>query len=308
MFPSTFRRLEVFVTIVEAGSFASGAQRLNISQASVSDQIKTLERQVGCALFVRRKGTVSTLTEYGQELYTEAAKLLAQGERIASHLAAARQGRRRRKVIITAQSFVGETLLCRPSAIYRQSHQDVEIVLKIGGYERIINDLREGRADIGYFMSSGAVTDLQSDVVGTEELAFFAAPDHPLAKAESIEPRELADYQFVTAYRDTRVGQIQANLLKTIGIPNIPVAYQCEAGSIILELVSLGVGISLLFTKSAASAVREGRLVRLPVTAPRLEVQLREALTPRRPAGEATLDLSRFFRDQRAFGSFSNAA
>ncbi len=64
----------------------------------MSDQIATLERQVGCALFVRRKGTVSTLTAQGQELYTEAAKLLAQGEQIARsprRLAAGDAGERR---------------------------------------------------------------------------------------------------------------------------------------------------------------------------------------------------------------------
>jgi len=307
MFPSTFRRLEVFVTIVEAGSFAGGAQRLNISQASVSDQIATLERQVGCALFVRRRGAVSTLTAQGQELYTEAAKLLAQGERIASHLAASRQARRRRKVIITAQPFIGESLLCRLSTVYKQSHEDIEIGLKIGGYQSIVNDLREGRADIGYFTSSGAVADLQSDVVGIQELAFFAAPGHPLAQAEAIAPGQLIQYQFVMAYRETRFGQTQANLLKAIGIPDVPVAYQCQGDSIIKELVSLGVGISLLFTSSAASAVEARRIVRLPVIAPRLEMQVREALSPRRPVGEATLDLSRFFRDQRAFGILSNA-
>jgi hypothetical protein len=53
MFPSTFRRLEVFIAVVEAGGFIAGAERLGISHPSISKHVKALERQVGW--FVRRK-------------------------------------------------------------------------------------------------------------------------------------------------------------------------------------------------------------------------------------------------------------
>jgi Bacterial regulatory helix-turn-helix protein, lysR family len=50
MFPSTFRRLEVFIAVVEAGGFIAGAKRLGISHPSISNHVKALERQVGCKL------------------------------------------------------------------------------------------------------------------------------------------------------------------------------------------------------------------------------------------------------------------
>jgi len=60
MFPSTFRGLEVFVAVVEAGSFVAGAEALGISHPSISNHIKSLERHVGCELFTRRRGSVSS--------------------------------------------------------------------------------------------------------------------------------------------------------------------------------------------------------------------------------------------------------
>jgi DNA-binding transcriptional LysR family regulator len=68
MFPSTFRRLEVFIAVVKAGGFAAIAERLGISHPSIGNQVKALERQVGCKLFVRRKGLGSNVTEQDRRL------------------------------------------------------------------------------------------------------------------------------------------------------------------------------------------------------------------------------------------------
>lgn len=48
-----------FLLVVETGSFAGGAQRLNVTQSTVSTRIKVLEEQVGARLFVRSKGGVA---------------------------------------------------------------------------------------------------------------------------------------------------------------------------------------------------------------------------------------------------------
>jgi len=66
---TTFRRLEVFLAVVESGSFIAGAERLGISHPSISNHIKALERQVGCTLFLRRKGIGFQSDRQGRRLY-----------------------------------------------------------------------------------------------------------------------------------------------------------------------------------------------------------------------------------------------
>jgi DNA-binding transcriptional LysR family regulator len=95
MFPSTFRRLEVFLAVVESGSFIAGAERLGISHPSISNHIKALERQVGCTLFLRRKGSVSSLTEQGRRLYERGARLLQEASLLTRDLAPNRAGSKR---------------------------------------------------------------------------------------------------------------------------------------------------------------------------------------------------------------------
>ena len=65
MLPSTFRQIEVFLAVVEAGSFAGAAAKLSITSASVSNHIKALERQMGQELFVRQRGRRVVLAEAG---------------------------------------------------------------------------------------------------------------------------------------------------------------------------------------------------------------------------------------------------
>jgi len=44
-----------FLTVVAAGNFVSAAERLHVTQSTVSARIHTLEEQLGCSLFVRNK-------------------------------------------------------------------------------------------------------------------------------------------------------------------------------------------------------------------------------------------------------------
>ena len=82
----TFRKLEVFVTVAQDGNFRRAAERLNISQPSVSAQVKSVERYLGYALFDRRRGATSLLSVEGQ-VFLERAKELVRAQ---SALAASR--------------------------------------------------------------------------------------------------------------------------------------------------------------------------------------------------------------------------
>ena len=64
-FPFTLRQLEVFSSLCATRSFRRSAEMLGISQASVSNQMKALEDQLGITLFARRPGQRPTLTPEG---------------------------------------------------------------------------------------------------------------------------------------------------------------------------------------------------------------------------------------------------
>lgn len=83
--PFTLRQLDVFASLCGTRSFRRSAESLGISQASVSNQIKALEHQLGVALFTRRPGQRPTVTSEGMAFLDDLRAFQAAGEALASH-------------------------------------------------------------------------------------------------------------------------------------------------------------------------------------------------------------------------------
>ena len=80
MIPFTFRQIEVFLAVCSAGNFRSAADRLQISQPAVSNQIKALESQLGTELFVRRRGASCQLSHAGVAFKMSAEEFFLHGQ------------------------------------------------------------------------------------------------------------------------------------------------------------------------------------------------------------------------------------
>lgn len=83
--PFTLRQLDVFASLCATRSFRRSAENLGISQASVSNQIKALELQLGVALFHRRPGHRPALTAEGVAFEADLKTFRAAAEVLASH-------------------------------------------------------------------------------------------------------------------------------------------------------------------------------------------------------------------------------
>ncbi len=83
--PFTLRQLEVFASLCATRSFRRTAENLGISQASVSNQMKALEAQLGFGLFSRRPGQRPTLTAEGIAFFDDLRAFQAAGETLAAH-------------------------------------------------------------------------------------------------------------------------------------------------------------------------------------------------------------------------------
>ena len=90
--PFTFRQLQVFASLSATRSFRHSAESLRISQASVSSQMKTLEEQLGLALFVRGRGQRTQLTAEGLAFLDDLRNFEVAGEALAAHRRRAARG------------------------------------------------------------------------------------------------------------------------------------------------------------------------------------------------------------------------
>src|SRR5512139_1291667 len=105
MLPFTIRQIEVFLEICRARNFSSAAERLQVSQPTISNLMKSLETQLGVELFQRRRGASCVLSPEGLVFRDNAQNFMAHCEQLWRGVG--RGARRPRPVRI----FVGGHLL-----------------------------------------------------------------------------------------------------------------------------------------------------------------------------------------------------
>src|ERR1700720_2547145 len=139
-----FELLRSFVAVAECGGFRRAAEQLNLTQSTVSQQIKRLELETKRPLFRRTTRTVA-LTDDGEMLLGDARRLL-QLEEAARRLptASPRFGAVRLGAV---EEVAGGSL---PPALGRfaRSHPNVKLEVQIGLSSPLIEQLDAGRLDV----------------------------------------------------------------------------------------------------------------------------------------------------------------
>lgn len=163
----TLRRLEVFIAIIETGGFASAADRLGISQPSVSAHIKALEEEIRGALFERRRGQRVTLTSRGASFRTHAESMLAEASQMQAETNE-RRSRAHSRIVFACQTSLAGFLLVSRLAPFARSLEEHEFVVRVSAQKDVLTQLRSGAADVGYILSNSDPPGLAASVVGRQ--------------------------------------------------------------------------------------------------------------------------------------------
>jgi DNA-binding transcriptional LysR family regulator len=140
--------LEIFCCVYEEGSFSRAAERLGLSQPTVSEHIKSLENHFGTSLFNRLGRTIHP-TGAGEVLYTRGRSMMDLKQSI---LDAMHQylDRLEGELRIGASNIPGEYLLPHVIGRFHQKHPKIRVQVLIGDSEQIIDGVTEGRYEIGF--------------------------------------------------------------------------------------------------------------------------------------------------------------
>ncbi|WP_431285631.1 LysR family transcriptional regulator [Humitalea sp. 24SJ18S-53] len=262
------RRIEVFVAVAEAGGFSAAADRLGISQPSVSAHVQALERELGGEpLLERHSGRPPRLTETGTMFLEQAKILLHQAQAVA---AGARQHRHdaARRVVLACQPHITNFVLPRVLAGFVRDSGGIELVIRSGASETVPERIRNGTADIGCMLGTPDLERLHCRRLGTEPYILVAAPGHPLAGRQHIPPSELEAHDFVCGPRTALLTREMARGAAEIGIARMKVVARATEYNMRRALVQAGVGLLWTPQSSAGPDVRDGHLVALNLDAP----------------------------------------
>jgi DNA-binding transcriptional LysR family regulator len=181
------RRLRYFLVLAEELHFTRAARRLHLAQPALSQQQRTLERELGARLIERGPGGC-TLTPVGVVAAAEARALLAHvdGARARIDAAVREQGAQIRLAYTrSARGGLVDALVAR----FRQDNPHVRVISETGWTAPNVAGLLAGRFDVAFVRPPLYEPELRCRIVDTEELLLALPAGHPMTARRRI-PRE----------------------------------------------------------------------------------------------------------------------
>ncbi|WP_256849251.1 LysR family transcriptional regulator [Pantoea sp. Fr-CA_6] len=258
------RHLRYFVAVAEELHFGRAAQRLNISQPPLSQQIIQLETETGARLFNRTNRSVQ-LTAAGQQLLSDARAILLQVEQAADRAARLHRGEEGELRIGFTSSAPFTAVVSDALFRFRQRWPQVHIQMQEINTRQQLAPLHDGRLDLGVMRNTPLPADLRHQLLLSEPLYAVVHKAHPLADADKISVTALAAEPFV--FFDPQCGTaLYSDILALLHRYHIKPFITQEVGEAmtILGLVATGLGVSIL--PASFRRARLADLVWLPLT------------------------------------------
>src|SRR5437588_8480855 len=187
--PVEVRHLRYFLAVAESGSFSRAADRLSISQPSVSQQMRDLEAGLGVTLFQRR-GKRILLTPAGVVFQEHARTILRELEDCLQELGS-EPGQRRGAVRIGVVPIVNIPLVLPLLGLLAAAHPSINLIVEEISSTEIETALEEGRMDVGLGFVTRHSPNLRYERLCGDEFALIVSAKHPWAKRRMIDFSEL---------------------------------------------------------------------------------------------------------------------
>ena len=237
------RTLRYFTVVARELNITRAAEKLNMSQPPLSNQIKALEEELGVQLFIRGKRHLE-LTEEGALLLRRAVQMQELADKTRQELASLREGM---TGVIYLSMVEGRApfLAARWIAGFREEFPLVRYNLWNGSSDDVLDRLHKGLADLAVIAAPYDTEHLEGFPVGREPWIAMLHPDHPLAQpiGDTIPLSSLVGEPLIVPSRKSRVDAIRRWFGEVGAEPHI----LCEMSNYMdaAALTSQGVGISI---------------------------------------------------------------
>ncbi|WP_232716924.1 LysR family transcriptional regulator [Gordonia metallireducens] len=252
------RQLEYFVAVADEESFTAAAQRVHTTQPNISAQVRSLERELGSALFDRSARSVR-LTDAGQAALPAARAALAAAREVADAVSEVRG-------LLRGSLSVGMVEGCTIAPLFTalgtfgSAHPKIALSLRESPSDRLINSVVDGGLDVAL---AGYGDELPR---GIESLTVIAEPVVAVIPTDeeygtSIGLADLRQRSLICLPRGAGIRTVFDDAAVTHGGPIRP-AIEASSPDAIVELVCSGMGTGIL---SASIAAADDRVAGLPV-------------------------------------------
>jgi DNA-binding transcriptional LysR family regulator len=256
-------RIELFVNVAKNQNLAKTARGMHVSPSSVSQRLKSLERDFGAKLYKRNKDGIE-LTSAGRTLLSTASEVLNQLDTLRQTLNPS--SAKAVQTLVVGATY-NPSAKCLPSAIaaFQKTHPEIKVTFLTSYRRNVEKWVRDGEVDIAMIQNppESCMADLFTEHFAIDSVACFAHAAHPLTKKNKITLKDLADTPLIVRDGMGTTHQI-FTFLRSRGL-KLNVALRCASPDAVKAAVRKKMGVGILFHNRIEEEVRRKDLKVLKV-------------------------------------------
>lgn len=262
-----FEHLKLFRDIGQSRSVSRGASLNAISQSAASQHIQELERSLSVKLLDRSTRPL-TVTPAGRLYFDLCRDILRRREEFdaaLTNLAGDVEG----TVRVASIYSVGLSEMWRLEAEFARRWPEAVLRVDYLRPERVYEAVGTDQADLGLVSYPEPTREVAVIDWRSEEMVLACAPGHPLTRYREIDPTELNGVEFIGFDEDLPIRREVDRYLRDRDV-TVNLIMHFDNLQMIKEAVMLGSGVSIAPARILQAEMEAGRLVAIPLVAPRL--------------------------------------
>ncbi|MDN3645933.1 hydrogen peroxide-inducible genes activator [Pontixanthobacter aestiaquae] len=238
----TLRQLQYLVAIEDTEHFGRAADSVNVTQPTLSQQLKELELRLGTKLVER--GRPVRLTPIGREISSRARKVMRDMEEIRA-IADRGQNGMAGTIRLGVSPTIGPYLMPHVVVRLHKDFPDLKLYIREGIPADQFAELRNGRLDMMLAPLPVLGSELHSEPLFREPLQLVGAPDHPLVSKPALTMEDFAGQPVLSLDRRHPSHQQAERICEEMGAELLR-DYEGTSLDSLRQMAGSGLGLAIL--------------------------------------------------------------
>ncbi|CAG7628699.1 HTH-type transcriptional regulator CynR [Paenibacillus solanacearum] len=238
------RHLQYFVEVAKHRSFSKAAEKLFVSQPTISKMVKNLEEEVGTDLLLRSTKRKLELTDAGQVVFRQGQAILQSLQSIANELDAIKN-RKTGTIRLGIPPMTGARFFSKVISGFHQKYPGIHIKIIEDGSKSLEKELQQGELDLAVLALPVSLDAFDCIAIVNDDLQLLVHPSHPFSAHETVTLSDLRCESFILFREGFHLHEVIPAECRKAGFEPTVI---CESSQwdFISEMVAENFGIALL--------------------------------------------------------------
>lgn len=296
----TLNQFALFAAVAKYSSLTKASAELQVSQPSISQQLRQLEESYGAKLYHRLSKGIE-ITMAGRLFLRQVKPILHLVAKLGSR-GAARETRKNKAATLTVGGTFSASAVLLPAVLarLRQQHPNAELEFRTSTSENLERSVLNSAVDLAVIDREPVSKELVGEALRRETVVAFVPPNHPLARRKFVRLADVLAEPLIIRGGKGISGSTENNLkrLRDQGL-HFSIAMRCAEPAGIKAAVRQKMGVGIAFADSVRAEVESGEFKVLKVRGLDFEAKSYIVYAKRRPPSPLAQEFLELLRKMR---------